>query len=138
MGVIFDSCIWIGLASGQTDREALFASTGDAPVFTSVVSLGELSFGVHACSDPSERAIRAAYFRQVELGPTLTVSKNTAAAFGVLAAAVKLAGRSPRPRYNDLWIAAQAIEHNFSLLTINADEFKELPGLKILSLWSMW
>jgi len=37
------------------------------------------------------------------------LTPHTAAALGVLAAAVKLAGRSPRPRYNDLWIAAQAI-----------------------------
>jgi predicted nucleic acid-binding protein len=134
MGVIFDSCIWIGLAAGEIDREDVFTAAGDAPVFTSVVSLGELSFGVHACGDPSERAIRAAYFRQVESRPTLAVSKNTAAAFGVLAAAVKQAGRSPRPRYNDLWIAAQAIEHNYSLLTINTNDFEGLPGLKIVSL----
>lgn len=29
----------------------------------------------------------------------------------MLAAAVKQSGRSPWPRYNDLWIATQAIEH---------------------------
>ena len=52
------------------------------------------------------------------------------AAFGVLAAAVKQAGRSPRPRFNDLWIAAQAIEHGYVLLTLNTDDFVGLPGLR--------
>ena len=103
-------------------------------MFTSAISLGELSFGVQACTDPTERALRAAYFRQVESRPTLDVSRHTAAAFGVLAAALKHSGRSPRPRYNDLWIAAQAIEHGYALLTLNVDDFAELPGLRLVAL----
>ena len=134
MGVIFDSCIWVGLAANQVDRQAVIQAAGEAPVFTSVISLGELSFGVQSCADPSERAMRAAYLRQVESRPTLGVSKHTAAAFGVLAAAVKQAGRSPRPRYNDLWIAAQAIEHGYLLLTLIPDDFVGLPGLRLATL----
>ena len=134
MGIVFDSCIWLGLAAEQIDRQAVIDVAGEAPVFTSTLTLGELSFGVHSCANPAERAIRAAYLRQVESRPTLGVSKHTAAAFGVLAAAVKQAGRSPRPRYNDLWIAAQAIEHGYVLLTLNADDFVGLPGLRLLTL----
>jgi predicted nucleic acid-binding protein len=51
----------------------------------------------------------------------------------VLAAAVKHAGRSPRPRYNDLWIAAQAFEHGYTLLTTNTNDFAGLPGLRLAS-----
>lgn len=131
MGVIFDSCIWIGLAAGQVDRQSIIDITGDQPIFTSAISLGELSFGVETCADPADRAVRAAYLRQVESRPTLDVSRHTAAAFGVLAATMKRIGRSPRPRYNDLWIAAQAIEHGFTLLTLNASDFADLPGLRI-------
>jgi predicted nucleic acid-binding protein len=134
VGVIFDSCIWVGLAADQVDREALIKVAGDAPVFTSVITLGELNFGVEVCTDPSERAMRAAYLRQVEARPTLSVTKDTAAAFGLLATAVKQAGRSPRPRYNDLWIAAQAIERSYALLTLNGDDFVGLPGLRLLIL----
>ena len=134
MGVIFDSCIWIGLASGQIDAQTIERTCGDAPVYASSISLGELIFGVEACRDPAERALRAAYLRQVEARPALDIGRNTAAAFGVLAAAVKLSGRSPRPRYNDLWIAAQAIEHGYALLTVNAADFAELPGLRLLPL----
>lgn len=132
--MIFDSCIWVGLASNQVDRQAVIDAAGDASVFTSTISLGELSFGVHSCTDPAERALRAAYLRQVETRPAVGVSKHTAAAFGVLAAAVKQAGRSPRARYNDLWIAAQAIEHGHLLLTLNASDFAGLPGLQLATL----
>jgi predicted nucleic acid-binding protein len=134
MGVIFDSCIWVGLAANQIDRMAVIQAAGEESVFTSVISLGELSFGVQSCTDPTERAMRAAFLRQVESRPTLDVSKHTAAAFGVLAAAVKQAGRSPRPRYNDLWIAAQAIEHGHVLLTLNTTDFVGLPGLRLAGL----
>lgn len=99
-----------------------------------MISLGELAFGVESCSNPTERAARAASLRQMESRPTLGVTRHTAAAFGVLAAAVKQAGRSPRPRQNNLWIAAQAIEHGYALLTLNAADFAELPGLHLLTL----
>jgi len=132
MGVIFDSCIWLGLAAGELDKQAVVAASGEAPVFTSAISLGELRFGVELCTDPAIRAIRAAYLRQVESRPVLGVTKDTAAAFGVLAAAVKQAGRSPRPRYNDLWIAAQAIEHGYALLTVNNADYLHMPGLRLL------
>ena len=134
MGVIFDSCIWVGLASGQLERQTVIDASGDEPVFTSAISIGELSFGVHACADAAVRSIRAAYLRQVESRPILEVTGQTAAAFGLLAAAVKQSGRSPRPRYNDLWIAAQAIEHGYLLLTLNSADFADLPGLRLATL----
>ena len=134
MGMILDSCVWIGLASNQVNRQAVIEVAGNLPVFISVVSLGELSFGVESCKDPSERALRAAYLRQLEIRPTLEITKQTAASFGVLAATVKQSGRSPRPRYNDLWLAAQAIEHGYELLTLNIKDFVDLPGLRLSSL----
>ncbi|MFM0562166.1 type II toxin-antitoxin system VapC family toxin [Paraburkholderia sediminicola] len=132
MGVIVDSCVWVGLAAGQVESQAVIDTAGHAPVFISAISLGELGFGVQACADPAERARRAAHLRQLERRPVLDVSRHTAAAFGVLAAAVKQAGRSPRPRYNDLWIAAQAIEHGYALMTLNTADFADLPGVRLL------
>ena len=134
MGVIFDSCIWVALGSGQLQPDEVVRVAGaGTPLVTSVISLGELAFGVHACADPAARSQRAAWLRHVESRPALPVSQHTAAAFGVLAAAVKQSGRSPRPRYNDLWVAAQAIEHGYALLTLNAADFAGLPGLKLLA-----
>ena len=134
MGMIFDSCVWVGLSSNQVDAQAVIEAAGDQPVFTSAISIGELSFGVHACADATVRSVRAAFLRQVESRPVLEISRHTAAAFGLLAAAVKQSGRSPRPRYNDLWIAAQAIENGYTLLTLNTGDFANLPGLRISTL----
>jgi len=134
--MILDSCVWVGIASNQVDRQSVIEAAGNLPVFISVISLGELSFGVESCKDPSERALRSAYMRQLEIRPTLEITKQTAASFGVLAASVKQSGRSPRPRYNDLWLAAQAIEHGYELLTLNIKDFVDLPGLRLASLKS--
>ncbi|NVE26286.1 type II toxin-antitoxin system VapC family toxin [Burkholderia glumae] len=133
MGVILDSCVWVALAGGTLAKHTVIAAAGEAPVFISTISLGELAFGVQACPDPAERARRAAHLRQLEGRPVLDVNRDTAAAFGVLAAAVKQAGRLPRPRYNDLWIAAQAIEHGYALMTMNVADFADLPGLTVLA-----
>ena len=132
--MIFDSCVWVGLSSNQVDAQAVIEAAGDQPVFTSAISIGELSFGVHACADATVRSMRAAFLRHVESRPVLEISRHTAAAFGLLAAAVKQSGRSPRPRYNDLWIAAQAIENGYTLLTLNTGDFANLPGLRISTL----
>ena len=134
MGIIFDSCIWLGIASGQIDRDTIKKLVGPKSVFTSVISIGELRFGIESCADPASRAVRAAYLRQIESRPVLTVTSDTATAFGILAAAVRHSGRSPRPRYNDLWLAAQAIEHGYSLMTLNTSDFSDLPGLQIVSI----
>ncbi len=134
MGIIFDSCIWIALAAGTLSQEEVIDAAADSEIFVSVITLGELSFSVHSCKNPAERAVRAAYLRQLESRPVLDISQHTASAFGLLAAATKHSGRSPRPRYNDLWIAAQAIENGHSLLTLSSNDFIDLPGLEIVSI----
>lgn len=128
--MIFDTSIWVGLATGQTPSEAVLKAAGDEQVYISAISLGELSFGVESCTDPAVRVLRTRYLRALEQRPVLDVSALTASAFGILAAFMKQTGRSPRARVNDLWIAAQAVENDYVLLTANLKDFENLPGLR--------
>jgi predicted nucleic acid-binding protein len=130
--MIFDTCIWVGLATGQLSSQAVLNIADDEPVYISVISLGELNFGVESCADPAKRIIRTRYLRTLEQRPSLEVSSSTAASFGLLAAFMKQTGRSPRTRVNDLWIAAQAIENDYPLLTLNVQDFAGLPGLRVV------
>jgi len=134
VGMIFDTSIWVGLASGQISGEAVLEAAGGEPVYVSAISLGELSFGVESCSDPATRMLRLRSLRSLEQRPVLDVSSLTASAFGILAAFLKQSGRSPRTRVNDLWIAAQAIEKDYALLTTNIKDFEGLPGLRVVGL----
>jgi predicted nucleic acid-binding protein len=132
--MIFDTSIWVGLASGQIPTQAVLEAAGDEPVYISVISLGELSLGVECCSDPATRMPRLRSLRSLEQRLILDVSSLTASGFGILAAFMKQSGRSPRTRVNDLWIAAQAIENDYALLTTNIKDFEGLPGLRVAGL----
>ena len=137
--MIFDTSIWIGLASGLVSGEAILKAAGNEPVYISAISLGELSFGVESCLfgpclDPATRMLRTRFLRSLEQRPVLDVSSRTASVFGILAAFMKESGRSPRTRVNDLWIAAQALENDYALLTVNLKDFRDLPGLRIACL----
>jgi predicted nucleic acid-binding protein len=35
-------------------------------------------------------------------------------------------------RIQDLWLAAQAVQRDFTLLTANAKDFQDVPGLKLI------
>jgi hypothetical protein len=37
---------WLGLSCNQVDAQSVIEATGDHPVFTSAISIGDLSFGV--------------------------------------------------------------------------------------------
>jgi len=73
------------------------------------------------------------FLHSLQQRPVLDVTALTASVFGLLAAFMKQSGRSPRTRTNDLWIAAQAIENDYVLLTTNLKDFKGLPGLRVES-----
>ena len=134
MGMIFDTSIWIGLSEEQITEEAASEAAGEQQVFISVISLGELSFGVESAGDLAIRMHRRRALSTFEEMPVLDVTAQTADAFGMLAAFVKQTGRSPRTRVNDLWIAAQAIENDYALLTTNIKDFEGLPGLRVVGL----
>jgi predicted nucleic acid-binding protein len=134
MGMIFDTSVWIGISGEQISEEAASEAAGEQRVFISVISLGELSFGVESAGDLAIRMHRRRALSTFEEMPVLDVTAQTANAFGMLAAFLKQTGRSPRTRVNDLWIAAQAIENDFALLTANIKDFEGLPGLRVVGL----
>lgn len=100
------------------DTSVLVSSPGptlDEPWVVSVVSVGELEAGVLIADDAAVRAQRLRRLTAV-LAETVIVpiERTVAARYGELRAAT---GRQPT---NDLWIAATALAHDFTLIT--ADE----------------
>ena len=72
--------------------------------------------------------------RRLRRKPQLRITLDTAETFGRLAAQIKKAGKDPHVRINDLWLAAQAIQRGFRLLTSNAKDFADIPGLQMVVL----
>jgi predicted nucleic acid-binding protein len=72
--------------------------------------------------------------RRLRRKPQLRITVETAETFGTLAAALKKAGKDPDVRVSDLWLAAQAIQRDSRLLTANARDFADIPGLQMVVL----
>jgi predicted nucleic acid-binding protein len=132
LGVLIDTCIWIDVERGALAPADVASITGDAPVFLSPVTIAELKFGAEAAQDPGIRQRRLAALRRLQRKPLLPIDGNTGDVFGTLAAATKTAGRGHRYRVQDLWLASQAIQHGFRLLTRNAKDFEDVPGLDLV------
>ena len=66
--------------------------------------------------------------------PCLRIDEETGSIFGNLSAQLRKSGRSADFRIHDVWIASQAIQHGYALLTGNRKDFQDIPGLQVLLL----
>ncbi len=96
----------------------------------SVATLAELHYGVLAAKDDETRRHRLERLGQVEAGfHPILIDTAVARAFARIAHTVKSAGRQPRARVMDLWIAATAFAHGLPLYTRDRDAFAPLGKL---------
>jgi predicted nucleic acid-binding protein len=96
----------------------------------SSVTLAELSAGPHHTADPAERARRTSVLQHAEATfDPLPFDADAARAYGLVAAAVLAAGRTPRRRIADLMIASIAAVHQLPLYTTNPNDFVGLGDL---------
>ncbi len=96
----------------------------------STITLAELAAGPHASDDPTERAARQQRLQWVEANfEPLSFDAEASRCYGVIYAAVRAAGRRPRRRTADLFIAAVATAQGLALYTRNPDDFAGLDKL---------
>ena len=68
--------------------------------------------------------------RRMRRKPLLRITAEVGEVFGMTAARLTRAGRGADFRIQDVWLASQAIQRDFTVLTANAKDFKDVPGLK--------
>lgn len=96
----------------------------------SVVTLAELTLGVHMAASDDVRARRLATVAALRSAfVALPVDEEVASAFAELVAAARRAGR--RPKVQDAWIAATALAHSVAIYTQDSD-FDDLPGVDVV------
>lgn len=106
---------------------ARFEQLRPGEVGISVITYGELAYGVAKSADPERAA--AGLLRLVDLLPALPLPKEAGSTYGAIRAVLAAKGNLIGP--NDLWIAAHALAAGLTLVTNNEREFKRVPGLRI-------
>jgi predicted nucleic acid-binding protein len=132
VGFLIDTCIWIEVERGAVAPADVAGFTGQEPVFLSPITLAELTFGVEMATDPRIGLKRAAALDRLRKKPVLVIDEATGVLFGRLAAQLRLAGKDHNYRIQDLWLASQAVQHGFKLLTQNEKDFFDIPGLDLV------
>lgn len=134
MGWLIDTSVWIAVERGALAAADIHAITRQDSVYLSPVNVAEIRFGVEMLRPGRQKQRATAMLRRLCRKPQLRITVETAETFGLLAAKLRKAGRDPGVRVNDLWLAAQAIQRDFRLLTSNARDFADVPGLQIVIL----
>jgi predicted nucleic acid-binding protein len=134
VGWLIDTSIWIAVERGTLGAADVHAITRHEPVYVSPVNVAEMRFGLDLLRAGALKQRGSAALNRLRRKPQLRITLETAETFGTLAAKLRKSGRDPRVRINDLWLAAQAIQRDFRLLTSNPKDFEDIPGLKMVAL----
>lgn len=123
--VVLDTSVVIAALRGAPGIEAQFDQA--ARLWLPLIALGELELGVElATNRGAQRAALDAFLPAVTLMP---LTPATPRHYARLRAALSRAG-TPIPE-NDLWIAAMAAEHGWSVATRDA-HFARVPGVALI------
>jgi predicted nucleic acid-binding protein len=131
VGWLIDTNIWIAVERGALSAADVHAITRQDPVYLSPINVAEIGLGLELLRAGSQKQRATAMLRRLRRKPQLRITVDTGEIFGRLAGRLRKAGRDPRVRVNDLWLAAQAIERDFHLLTANGKDFADIPGLQV-------
>ena len=127
MHYLLDTNIFIAALKAQPAVRLRLESLPASAVVLSPIVLGELQTGVEKSAQAERNRAR---LEEVVAG--LAVPPLDAATSSHYARIRAVLERQGTPiGGNDLWIAAQAIEHGYRLLTLNGSDFTGLPGLQL-------
>lgn len=128
MAFLLDTNVWIDLERGDEPNVIERAhQCQSSNLYLSTIVLGEIEAGI-------QRSSRAHYAREaydilLRSRPLVGVDSACATVYGRLRA--HLLDRGQTIGANDLWIAAQSICHDLTLVTANVKEFSRVPDLEI-------
>jgi tRNA(fMet)-specific endonuclease VapC len=124
---LLDTDTFTGLARGDDRVVARAHRSGFDAMAVSVVTEAEIRFGQAFRPVSAELAARIdALLQQLA---RLPIDTRVVVPYAELRAVLRRLGRPIGP--NDLWIAAQALAENLTLVTGNEREFKRVPKLRV-------
>ena len=131
MGRLIDTSVFIDLERKGSQVSGLEGWLPDEPAMMAAMSASELLVGMHRAETPERRKERRAFIDDVFEFATilpfdLGVARRHAELWAELSGAGQLIGA------HDLIIAATALAHDHSVLTLNMRDFDRVPGLTVI------
>ena len=135
VGVVLDSSILITAErknfSVSQLVEAIQIAYGEIESSLSPVTVAELVHGIYRAGSPEVSRRRSDYVNKlIELVPLHPVTLRTAYLVGQIEG--QEAAKGNVLPFNDLLIAAAAIEQGYAVLTENLRHFEKIPGIRVL------
>jgi predicted nucleic acid-binding protein len=134
LGFLIDTSLWIAIERGRLSAADVHSITHQHPVYLSPVNVAEIRFGIELMKDHKQRQRAGAMLNRLRRKPLLRITGETAEIFGEVAAELTKKGRGAEFRVQDIWLASQALQRQLTILTSNARDFKDVPGLKVVEL----
>jgi predicted nucleic acid-binding protein len=139
MKYLLDTCVIEELIKIRPNPEviAFVDSLEHEDIFLSVITVGEITKGIHLLNDPDQKNELEDWLRDFFLvrfdGHILPLDTEIFIRWGELSASLHRLGLPPAPSIDSL-IAATALTHQMVLVTMNEDDF-ENTGLEIVNPW---
>jgi tRNA(fMet)-specific endonuclease VapC len=137
LGLVLDSSIVIGAERNQQSVpqfiEAILRAHGPLDLSLSPVTIAELVHGIYRAKTPRVSELRRGFIEElVSLIPVYPATNRTGWLVGQIEG--REAAKGNILPFNDLMIAAAAIEQGYGVLTGNIRHFRKIPGLTVVSL----
>lgn len=130
MAILIDTDLLIDAERG-VGTPATEGVLGDEDRAISVITVSELLHGVHRAAG-GRRARRSAFVEHLLAGiRAIPITEPVARVHAEIWA--QLAERGQVIGAHDLWIAATALAHGLGVATGNVEEFRRVPGLRVLA-----
>ena len=132
MDLILDTSVLIAVQRGAIHLGALLQRRPGTGIAVAAITIGELFFGVERAPTPALGMRRAAFADWVcETVPVLPFGVAEARRYAALRA--HLAHGGAMIGAHDLEIAATAIARGYGVLTLDARDFRRVPGLEVVA-----
>ena len=137
MGLIIDTNVFIDAENGRLELGAISVLQTE-PVFIAAITVSELLAGVKLAKTPEEYMHRHTYAESIlNTIPVLDFDTEVARTYAELYAQALGQQRRSNLNVHDLQIAATALVQGYSVLTTNVDDFKGVPGVRLISPYAL-
>jgi tRNA(fMet)-specific endonuclease VapC len=126
LGYLLDTSVAVLLREGEPWATTRLRAL-DRDAFLSAITRVELESGIYAKPDLTERR-RAAVRAMLTSLPVLDFDFEMAEAYGAILASTGFSRR----KITDRMIAATALVEGLALITVNGEDFRDVPGLELV------